>query len=190
MAYARQTPPLRRDFLSPRPMPAIFPSPLPAGAALESVAQAGAYTDCYRVEVPQVVALPRFVEAFTTSRIFRLERWLIHCLLRRPGSDADARRLASGASDRFSAWAVRQRDERQILLAAGATRSWLMVAPRGDSAGSTLYFGSAVRPRRIAADGTRRMGALFVALLGFHRLYSRVLLAAACRRLASVPDAE
>jgi hypothetical protein len=171
-------------------MPAIFPSPLPAGAALESVAQAGAYTDCYRVEVPQVVALPRFVEAFTTSRIFRLERWLIHCLLRRPGSDADARRLASGASDRFSAWAVRQRDERQILLAAGATRSWLMVAPRGDSAGSTLYFGSAVMPRRIAADGTRRMGALFVALLGFHRLYSRVLLAAACRRLASVPDAE
>ena len=171
-------------------MPFICTSPLPAGAALESVARAGAYTDCYRVDLPVVVALPRFVEAFMTSSIFRLERWLIHLVLRRPGTDADARRLASGASDRFAAWSVTQRDERQILLAAGATRSWLMVAPRGDFGGSTLYFGSAVLPQRVAADGTRRMGALFVALLGFHRLYSRVLLAAACRRLASMPGAE
>lgn len=171
-------------------MIAICTSPLPAGAALESVARDGAYTDCYRVDLPVVVALPRFVEAFTTSPIFRLERWLIHLVLRQPGTDADARRLASGASDRFAAWSVHQRDERQILLAVGATRSWLMVAPRRDAAGSTLYFGSAVLPRRVAADGTRRMGALFVALLGFHRLYSRVLLAAACRRLASVTDAE
>jgi hypothetical protein len=175
--------------MNPSPTIHICASALPAGAALEAAARAGAYTDCYRVDLAAVVALPRFVEAFYTSRMFRLEGWLIERLLRRSASGADARRLASGASDRFAAWSVKHRDERQILLAAGATRSWLMVGARDDAAGSTLYFGSAVMPRRIAADGSVRMGALFMALLGFHKLYSRVLLAAACRRLAALPDA-
>lgn len=167
----------------------VRPCALPADAALESAARAGAYTDCYFVELPEAVALPRFVEAFYTSPMFRLERWLIERLLRRSATDDDARRLASGASDRFAAWSVRHRDERQIVLAAGATRSWLMVRTRDGTAGSTLYFGSAVMPRRTAEDGTVRMGSLFTALLGFHKLYSRILLAAACRRLASVTGA-
>ena len=175
--------------MHPRSAMAVRTSALPAGAVLEPAARAGAYTDCYRVDLPVAVALPRFVEAFYTSRLFRLEGWLIERLLRRSASVADARRLASGASDRFAAWSVRHRDERQILLAAGATRSWLMVGTRGDAAGSTLYFGSAVMPRRVAADGSVRMGALFTALLGFHKLYSRLLLTAACRRLAALTDA-
>jgi hypothetical protein len=53
-----------------------------------------------------------------------------------------------------------------------------------------LYFGSAVLPRRGGAGKAGevseklRMGWMFYVLLGFHRLYSRLLLAAASRRLA------
>ena len=74
-------------------------------------------------------------------------------------------------------------DGTQILLGdfSGRTKSWLMVAPLDDT-GTRLYFGSAVVPAR-SRDGQRRMGWVFHALLGFHRLYSRLLLQAACSRL-------
>jgi hypothetical protein len=58
-----------------------------------------------------------------------------------------------------------------------------MVSPAG--AGTTLYFGSAVVGKDNPGGGTPRMGSVFVALLGFHKLYSRVLLAAARARLAN-----
>lgn len=48
------------------------------------------------------------------------------------------------------------------------------------AAGTTLYFGSAVVPRKRGG-----MGWPFTALLGFHKLYSRVLLGSAVRRLES-----
>jgi hypothetical protein len=54
----------------------------------------------------------------------------------------------------------------------------------GRGAGTRLYFGSAVVPLRDAKTGGTRMGPLFRALLGFHRLYSRVLLRAAAKRLS------
>ena len=56
---------------------------------------------------------------------------------------------------------------------AGSTRSWLMTAPAGK--GTRLYFGSAVV--------RSRQGGLFRALLGFHQLYSRILLRAAASRV-------
>jgi hypothetical protein len=67
----------------------------------------------------------------------------------------------------------------------GRTRSWLMVAPtgNGDSGGTQLYFGSAVVPVADLATGARRMGFVFGALLGFHKLYSRALLWSARRKL-------
>ncbi len=87
-------------------------------------------------------------------------------------------KLANGEIDTFAAWTVESRDSNQILLTdiRGNTRSWLMVEPSGD--GATLLFGSAVVPREI--DGTARPPAwIFRVLLGFHQLYSRVLLRAA-----------
>ena len=61
----------------------------------------------------------------------------------------------------------------------GQTRSWLMVAPEGD--GTRLYFGSVV----VAGDHPGARGPRYPhkLLLGFHKLYSRALLAAARRRL-------
>jgi hypothetical protein len=56
-----------------------------------------------------------------------------------------------------------------------------MFAPT-DTGGSRLYFGSAVVPVGIGS-GKARLGFPFNALLGFHHLYSRILLGAARGRV-------
>ena len=63
-------------------------------------------------------------------------------------------------------------------------RSWLMVDPVGHGV-TRLYFGSAVVPVTNARTGSAGLGTAFVALLGFHKLYTRILLRAASMRLAS-----
>ena len=167
----------------------VHPAELPAGALLQSCREAGAYADCYVCEVRGLVSHAAFVEAFYTTRLFKLERFILRWLARRPASDADARRLAEGTADGYSAWRVEGRSGNQLLLAdfTGRTRSWLMVAPVPDGSGpkhTRLYFGSAVVPRRSrGAHGKTSMGFGFHALLGFHRLYSRLLLTAARSRV-------
>lgn len=164
-------------------MPAIDMSPLPAGALLQAYALRGAYTDCFSTELDRAVSHAQFVEAFYTTALFKLERWLLAVFVAQPSTDAQAAQLASGIRNGFAAWSVEQRSPDQLLLAAGRTRSWLMVAPLPGPAGvaTRLYFGSAIVPRR----GSTRMGWQFAALLGFHKLYSRLLLRAACHRLES-----
>ena len=56
-----------------------------------------------------------------------------------------------------------------------------MVKPSGTA--TRLYFGSAVVPVVHEASGQRRMGFGFRALLGFHKLYSRILLRSAVANL-------
>jgi hypothetical protein len=65
----------------------------------------------------------------------------------------------------------------------GRTRSWLMSAPGGDSA-THLYFGSAVVPVR-DRSGRPVLGRPYNILLGFHKLYSRVLIAAAAAKITA-----
>lgn len=167
-------------------MAAIQPCPMPPGALLAAYAAKGAYTDCYAIDVAQAVSFPEFVEAFYTGAAFKLELGLLG-LIGKPSSDREARRLASGEIDRFSGWRVEDRAPDQLLLCdlgGGMTRSWLMAAPSQGGA-TRLYFGSAVLPRRDRATGETRMSGLFKPLLGFHRLYSRVLLSGARARLAA-----
>jgi hypothetical protein len=167
----------------------VHPAELPAGALLQSCRAAGAYADCYVCDVEGVVSHAAFVEAFYTTRLFKLERFILRWLARRPATDADARRLAEGTADGFSAWRVEGRSSNQLLLAdfTGRTKSWLMVGPVPDDSGhqyTRLYFGSAVVPRRSrGAHEKPAMGFAFHALLGFHRLYSRLLLTAARSRV-------
>jgi hypothetical protein len=167
------------------PLASVSPCPLPREAALAAYAGSGAYTDCYRVVLPHIVTQAEYVEAFYTSAVFKVERWLIARFLSRPSTDAQARLLAQGRLGSFAAWSVERREPDQLLLAAGRTRSWLMACPSHESASpiTTLYFGSAVVPRRSAGSTSTGMGWQFRALLGFHKLYSRVLLGAASRRL-------
>ena len=156
---------------------------LPDSALLQRHRQAGAYTDCYAVDVAAPVAQADFVEAFYTTGVFKLERAILAALVAKPSTDAQARALARGEVDAFAAWRVEARTQDQLLLCdfRGRTCSWLMAAPI--DGGTRLYFGSAVIPVADPRTGHKAMGGAFAALLGFHKLYSRVLLRAAVARL-------
>lgn len=163
----------------------VHRSDLPPGSLLDRYAASGAFTDCYVTDLPDRVTHAQFVEAFYTTALFRLERRVLAAVARRPSTDAQARQLAQGQLSSFAAWSVESRAADQLLLAAGRTRSWLMVGAGTGAApsGTRLYFGSAVVPRR-SSDGTRGgMGWAFGAMLGLHALYSRALLSAARARL-------
>jgi hypothetical protein len=166
-------------------MSPLRPCPLPPDALLSKYTRPGSYTDCFTTEVAGSVSQQQFIEAFYTGRVFKLERLLIKLFLSRPSTDEQVRQLARGEVAEFSAWRVEGRTPTQLLMCdvAGSTRSWLMVSPAG--AGTTLYFGSAVVGKAQPGGGTPRMGFVFGALLGFHKIYSRVLLSAARARLAN-----
>lgn len=138
--------------------------------------------------MPGTVTQAAFVEAFYTTGLFKLERSILSLLARRPSTDDDVKRLAEGSAATFAAWRVEDRTGDQLLLGdfTGRTKSWFMTGPGAATpAGPTtrLYFGSAVVPKVDKASGKRTMGFVFTALLGFHRLYSQLLLRAAVARL-------
>ena len=165
---------------------------LPDQALLSEYTRQGAYADCYATEVARSVSHAEYVEAFYTGSVFKLERLLLAWFASKPSTDAEAKELALGALSTFSAWRVEARTADQLLMCdlSGRTRSWLMVAPLQPANASTrLYFGSAVVPVRDRASGQPRLGFPFKALLGFHKLYSRVLLNAARSRLAQSTSA-
>jgi len=156
---------------------------LPPASLLARLAeQRGAFADAYTLQFPRPVSLAEFVEAFYTTRLFKVERALI-ALLGKPSSDAMVRALARGEGERLAVWTVEARAADELLMHedSGATRSWFKA--QAGVAGTTLWFGSAVVPRRRGPGGEPRFGGVFHALLGFHRWYSRALLAAAARRL-------
>ena len=158
---------------------------VPEHSLLQRYAGSGAYVDCYATEASAPATHAQFVEAFYTTPLFKLERLLLGLLISRPSTDAQATELAQGKRGSFAAWQVEARASNEVLLRAGRTRSWLMVASL--PGGSTrLLFGSAVVPKRSSTSGRRRLGAGFHALLGFHKLYSRALLLSARSRLSSL----
>ena len=169
-------------------MIAVQAGELPPGSLLAKYKHGSGYADCYRCVVAGSVSHAEFVEAFYTTGLFKVERSILNWFAGRPSSDLDAQLLAAGNAATFAAWRVEARADDQLLLAdfTGRTRSWLMVehSVAGAAGASTrLYFGSAVVPRAGGSRARPRMGAVFHALLGFHRLYSRLLLRAARSRL-------
>ena len=166
----------------------VRPCELPATALLCKYQEEKAYADCYVTEVAGAVSHSAFVEAFYTTRLFKVERAILRWFVARPSTDIEARQLADGEIGAFAAWRVEGRNADQMLLGdfTGRTKSWLMAAAvdgTAENPRTRLYFGSAVIPRANARSGERRMGFTFHALLGFHRLYSRLLLSAARSRL-------
>jgi len=168
-------------------MTSIRACALPSDALLSRYLRAGAYADCYVTEVARAFSHAEYVEAFYTTAVFKTERLLLDWFVSRPSTDEQARQLASGTIGSFAAWSVEARSTDQVLLCdfQGRTRSWLMCAPGtgNGSEGTLLYFGSAVVPVAKSGAGASEMGGVFRALLGFHKLYSRVLLRAAASRL-------
>ena len=157
---------------------------LPGHALLARYARDGSYADCYVTELPLVVTHAEYVEAFYTTWLFKLERLILAWLVNKPSTDAEAGVLARGQRDSFAAWSVEGRVGNQLLMCdyQSRTRSWLMV--ENTPASTRLYFGSGIVPRVDRETGAKRMGPGFRALLGFHKLYSRVLLCVARNRLA------
>lgn len=147
----------------------------------------GQYDDCFSVRVDRPVGLAEFVFAFYTTRVFRLERRILWLVIGAASTDAQARGVANGAEQLFAAWRVGARSETQLLMCDRyeTTRSWFRVLP--SEGGTTLQFGSAVAsaPARGAEQST---GSGFRLLLGFHVLYSKVLLRAAAKRLLRSPE--
>ncbi|MFK8054104.1 MAG: hypothetical protein AB8F65_14145 [Woeseiaceae bacterium] len=165
----------------------IHPTTLPDTALLARY-QKTDFTDCYRTTIDIGVTFEHFVEAFYTTRLFKLERWILSVALKKPSTDLQAKALAEGTSENWAAWTVEARTENQLLLCdiAGQTRSWLMSSPDETAEGqqTDLWFGSAVIHNKTAADGTPLMGFGFRLLMRFHHWYSIALLKAAARRLA------
>ncbi|TQV69581.1 hypothetical protein FIL88_06860 [Aliiroseovarius halocynthiae] len=144
------------------------------------MAREGCYVDCYVSVVPGQVNLPVFITHFYQTWLFRIERWLLARGVKKPSTDADARAIANGTSQKFAVWELEGRTDNQLLLCdiSGRTRSWFMVEPAEDQ--TKIYFGSVVVP---PAGGTHSIGPVFTALMGFHKLYSRALLTVARRSL-------
>src|SRR5688572_14481124 len=115
---------------------------VPKNSLLGRYVASGAYADCYVTELPTSVTHAQFVEAFYTTRLFKLERLLLSLFLSRPSTDAQARQLAEGQLSSFAAWSVESRAENQVVLATGRTRSWLMVTAGSSElpASTRLFF--------------------------------------------------
>lgn len=168
-------------------MKVIQTGELPQGALLNKYKQQDAYTDCYFMDLPRAISWTEYVEAFYTTSLFKVERAILSVLAAKPSTDLQAKQLAAGEADHFAAWSVEGRSQNQLLLCdfQGRTRSWLMCAV-DDSCNpprTRLYFGSAVVPVVDKASGKKSFGFIFHALMGFHRLYSRSLMASARARL-------
>jgi len=170
-------------------MTVIQTGELPHAALLNKYRQQGAYTDCYFMDVPRAISQAEYVEAFYTTSVFKIERMILSILASRPSTDLQAKQLATGEAADFSAWSVEGRAPNQLLLCdfQRRTRSWLMSVTdeSGNSTRTRLYFGSAVVPNIDAATGRKSLGFAVHALMGFHRLYSRMLMASARSRLLS-----
>lgn len=155
-------------------------TPVPRDGLLSKYASdPDVYTDCFEVMHPLAVDLPTFIEAFYTTRLFRLERLVLRFALGRSIHDSEVSALAREDAAGFAAWRVEDRAPGQILLCdlSGATRSWLAVAPKQGGA-TRLLFGSAVVPRK-----GQKLGLAFRLFLPIHRIYARALLRTAEWRL-------
>ena len=169
---------------------------MPEGALLKRYLNSSAsddveaYTDCYAVSIDRAVVLSDFVFAFYTTRVFKLERAILKHFAAKPSSDYEAKQVSDGSTDAFAVWTVEDRTEDQLMMRdyRGRTRSWFMVSPKVATGQprTLLYFGSAVVPIENRKTGKLEIGSGFSLLLGFHKLYSKMLLHSAKLRLAKM----
>jgi hypothetical protein len=164
----------------------IRPQPLPAHSLLNPYAANG-YADCFVADLAGAITHAQYVEAFYTSWLFKLERFVLRWLVAKPSTDEEAHALALGNRDQFAAWSVEARAPEQLLVRdyQGKTCSWLMVEPgfENNKAITRLYFGTGIVTRIDRHTGERRLTFFFRALMPLHQIYARALLSAARARL-------
>ena len=163
-------------------MLSIRKCPVSANTMLAHYLLDGTYTDCYSTDILGQITFSDFIFAFYTTALFKLERFILKWTVLKPSTDTQVKQLADGELETFAAWHVEDRKENELLMCdfLGRTRSWLMIVPVDDSR-TRLYFGSAVVPKQ----NSKSIGFGFRALLGFHKIYSRLLLYSAKLRIKS-----
>lgn len=162
-------------------------SAIPPNSLLHAYTTNRCYSDAYSTAIAGQISLTEFLFAFYTTPLFRLERLILSVTISKPSTDSQARQLADGDIDSFAAWRVEERRDREILLCdiSDRTRSWLMVTPveNGNGFRTRLAFGSAVVPVQDPKTGKLSLGPVFLSLLGFHQVYSVLLLYSAKLKL-------
>ena len=157
---------------------------VPANTLLDKYLVNGAYTDCYTAEISGSVSLPEFIFSFYTTPLFKVERLILKFTVSKPSTDVQARQLADSKIDKFAAWHVEGRNESELLMCdfLERTRSWFKLIPVSQTR-TQLYFGSAISSRQNPKTGKLSLGFGFRTLLGFHQIYSRLLLHSARLRI-------
>jgi hypothetical protein len=168
-------------------MLSIKKCPAPANTMLEKYSMNGAYTDCYSAEISRRVSFAEFIFAFYTTPLFKTEALILKFTVSKPSTDDQARQLADGEIESFAAWTVETRSENELLMCdfVKRTRSWFMTVPINETR-TKLDFGSAVSSREDPKTGKLSLGFVFQILLGFHQIYSMLLLYSAKSRLQRV----
>jgi len=176
-------------------MPKVIASELPSHALSTSYKEQGAFVDCYYIDITKDISLDKYIQAFYTTAIFKLERSLLSLATFKCTKDDEAIELSLEKSDSYSIWTVEGRQSNQIMLRdfTGNTRSWLMVekssgsdSNRDGGISTRLYFGSVVVPKGVTESGQGSFGVLFHLFGKFHQLYSKALINAAYRRLLNI----
>lgn len=132
-------------------MGSIVECELPGEALLRKYVGPHAHVDCYATEMPAIVSQARYVEAFYTTALFKLERAVLSVAVLRPSTDSQAADLANGKIESFAAWSVEARAPSQLLLCdlQGRTRSWLMSEAVAGGPATRLYFGGNRHPDKM-----------------------------------------
>jgi len=154
----------------------------------------GSYTDCYTTDILKDITHEQYIQAFYSTKVFKLERAILKWAIAKPSSDQQVTLLANSEINSFAVWDVEKRCNNQLLMCDhfNRTRSWLMVEPiecknQSENSGKTrLYFGSAVVPQTHEQTGKPSFGFIFHALSLFHKLYSITLLYSAKLRLNKI----
>ncbi|KAA0175468.1 hypothetical protein FNF27_03168 [Cafeteria roenbergensis] len=135
--------------------------------------------DCFRLDVPGHVPIERFVHAFFTSWLFKLERLVLPVAT----TDSLAKDFAYSRVNEFAIWTAKERTDSELLAtwaeehspATGAT--WMRVVHGKDDDGkpkTCLEFGSA-----IATGDMPYQKAVMAVAMPLHLAYSGLLLGAA-----------
>lgn len=158
---------------------------VPENSLLKVYDGAVGYADAFECQVDGSVAISDFVTAFLNSPVFRVERALLAILAFSVTTRKDVSGIADGSTDQFAVWKTEKRTETELLLSIEEKRirTWFETDTSG--AVTKLRFGSAILPKSGEAGGDSDIGFIFRALKKFHRVYSRVLLKSAVRKLLS-----
>lgn len=168
-------------------MSKIIETEIPFDALSAAYLDAGAFVDCYYIDIPKEVTLEQYIKAFYTTPLFKVERSILSLATFKLAKDSEAIELSLGKAKSYSIWTVENRDTDQIILCEFTenTRSWLRVNVIKTAGVTTtrLFFGSVVIPKKGSENGDVKFGFLFHLLGKFHQIYSKALLSAAYKKL-------